>query len=488
MGRVWATIAACPVGSVRIQVSAVGLDQVPSAPPVIRTGGATQSLTVLRSWTSLRGATPRGPELLDGWSTLVQFPIPQGSHAIRMEVDVPGSGCPPVGLRAKPLPSSLPIDPLNPFNVLLVSCYHVGEDQGVAQRAKEIARTNDVHLTVLMGDQVYLDLPTLDNLPSTGEALADALERKYRVNFQPGSDANFAAVLDIAPNIAVPDDHEYWNNAPHPSPIVQNSWRQAGRTLWKDIADALFVGYQGLSPGPGATGPFEFEVLDVGALSFFVANTRSYRTENRQQCMSSATLASLQQWAVDLEKAGRFGILVTGQSLLDAKSDALEGRVADFALSNYGDYSALVAAMDGLARKADVLLLTGDVHWGRVARLSPTSDARGEATIYEVISSPAALVTTVIADPVKSFFRRMSGSKDRWPRHSEAPVVPRLLRLEGAGTPFWTETLHRQKGDMLTLLSFSQVGETVRVVPRFFPIGTHQVDEVEPVFLRCRPS
>lgn len=488
MGRLFASAAASPHGTIRLLITLNGSSESPGAPVVTEVGSLAPLTTApVRPWVPLRGTTGSSAVVEPGWSTLVELAA-QGRARLPLRISVAGDNAAAVELVAKPLPAEIPSVEAGSFNVLLVSCYCRDEDNHllVGEEASRIARKFGIDLTLLMGDQVYLDIPTLDNLPSNDVLLADALERKYRNNFVPDGN-NFSRVLEFAPNLAVPDDHEYWNNAPHASPFIENAWTQSGRNTWHGVADSLFTGYQGFSPSPGdGAGPFKHTTLDVGRLSFFVANTRSFRTEDRARCMDPATAAALVAWESGLQSSGRFGVLVTGQSLLDPEADAFEGKVADYALSNYGDFPLIAGVVDRLSKRSDVLLLTGDVHWGRVARLSPTSDISSEASIYEVISSPSALVTTVGGDSLKTFFSWLSGSKDKWPRHADAPVVPRMLRLKGAATPFWAETLHRQKGNMLCLLSFSMLGNSVQVTPRYFPVGQNRIDEVKPFTLRRR--
>jgi hypothetical protein len=479
MTRLFATTAASAPGTLSLLVSVVGPASRPPVPSVAL-GGVSAPVTVRREWTSLRGAAKRGTTLSPGWSTLVEVPASEPS---RVRVQVGGEG---IELFARPLPRALPA-PDTSFSVLLVSCYHRDEDAGfrVAEEARRLARETPIDLTLHLGDQVYLDLPTRENLPKDEVALADALERKYRDNFVPDG-TNYAGLVSLAPNVALPDDHEYWNNAPHVSYFLENTWRDDDRARWWQLGHSLFQGYQGFGASDDGL-PLKHAQFDLEPLSFFFANTRSHRDPERFTTLAPETLEAVKTWAQQLSVRRRFGVLVTGQSLLDAKAAALTGRVADYTLPNYSDFPSLAATLDAVVREtSDVLLLTGDVHWGRVARLSPTSDVRGEASLYEVICSPAALCTTLGADSLKSFFARLSGGRNPWPRHADPPVLERLKRLDGTKTPWWTQTLHRQKGDMLCLLHFTRRGDGVEVRPRYVQIGKNRVDDVKPFTLRRR--
>ena len=72
-------------------------------------------------------------------------------------------------LETRTLPAAVPTALDSWFNVLLVSCFHQAEDRKglagiIASQLKAVTRP---HLTLLMGDQVYLDLPTLQDFPMT---------------------------------------------------------------------------------------------------------------------------------------------------------------------------------------------------------------------------------------------------------------------------------------------------------------------------------
>src|SRR5258705_263898 len=66
-------------------------------------------------------------------------------------------------LETRTLPESVPIQLDRSFNVLLISCFHQAEDRGgiASTVVSQLKATSKPHLTILAGDQVYLDLPTL---------------------------------------------------------------------------------------------------------------------------------------------------------------------------------------------------------------------------------------------------------------------------------------------------------------------------------------
>jgi hypothetical protein len=94
---------------------------------------------------------------------LFSFPgvVPGSVHDVAV-----GTGTELATLKVRTLPAEVPMDPFETFNVLLVSCFHRDEDKtGDAGRVVEQLPVRP-HLTLLMGHQVYLDLPTLADFKS----------------------------------------------------------------------------------------------------------------------------------------------------------------------------------------------------------------------------------------------------------------------------------------------------------------------------------
>lgn len=122
------------------------------------------------------------------------------------------------------LPAAVPAGLGASFNVLLVSCFHQQEDRGglAGNLVAQLPVNFRPHLLLLLGDQVYLDLPTLTNFRDRVDWLAQKFEEDYTANWR--GLAGYAQILEAAPSAAIPDDHEYWNNAPHTSPIIQNTY------------------------------------------------------------------------------------------------------------------------------------------------------------------------------------------------------------------------------------------------------------------------
>ncbi len=371
-------------------------------------------------------------------------------------------------------PDAIPSDAQGGFDIVLASCFCGDEYNrgnlraGLATllsevRAKpRIGRRPDC--TFLMGDQVYLDLPTLRNFGTTEQWLTAKFEHDYELNWRD----RLAPVLALAPSVCLPDDHEFWNNAPHSSPFIQNSWTEAGRQTWRLAAQSLFDGFARPLPFAGGPGDSPF-VLTIPPVSFFFADGRSGRQADRSATLTAACRAELARWVTQLNDGRLVGVFVTGQSLFRAPVSESGGKVADWELPNYGDYPAIV---DELKRaELPLLSLTGDVHWGRVVAGFDRNNAK---RIQEVVVSPLSLVTTIGADQfhgVTGALGGLIGKPDPWPRHSD-PEKPPAEFGTGAGR-YACQVVDGIKGDQLALLSFAFDPDSRRLTARVSYYAIH---------------
>jgi len=383
------------------------------------------------------------------------------------EVSVTGGGESMV-LSTRTLPAAVPTQLDRSFNVLLISCFHQAEDRAglagtIVSQLKATAKPN---LTILAGDQVYLDLPTLQDFPDNKAWLAEKFEQDYTLNWS--GPLAYTEVLSVAPAISCPDDHEFWNNYPHVSPMIGNSRTPEGRQRWKEAATAMFEGFQ--LAYPASLG--EAVTIDVHPLSFFVADTRSKKDEHHGFTMSPEARTQLSDWVTDVIAQKRFGVFVSGQSLFGDAAGTISGYVGDYELANYGDYGEIVSILRRLVDAGrPVLCLTGDVHWGRV---STARDVRtGRIGFAEVISSPASLVSFVGMDQAKRFFSAIGGlfgQKNPWPRHADPAAVPSYLASGVLQGGFPCTQLYGHRGNHVAMLSFRQHGTGVEMRARYWPI------------------
>jgi hypothetical protein len=394
-------------------------------------------------------------------------------------------------LDARVVPDRVARDADGGFDVLLSSCFHRDEPAPGMQRAlrqllasvrpkRSGGRAPD--LALLMGDQVYLDLPTFQDFPDDMPKLARRFEDNYRANWE----GHLRELLGAAPSACLPDDHEFWNNAPHASAAIVNSYTAAGRRRWREAATLCYKAFAEpaidpslrlVAPHASAAASDEVDqplVIDVHPLSFFLADGRSRRDEGRAFAFTPRCRATLRAWIDRINAAGKVGVFVSGQSLLREPASHIGGSLADWEMSNYGDYAEVLAEL-GRARQR-MLWLTGDVHWGRVCSLV---NRFNEPRVQEVVVSPLSLVTTAGLDQTKrawNWVKGVFGKDDPWPRHSEAESPPPELRL-GDNAPHRTRLDRRADGkpaqiigNQLGLLSFDWTRGKLTATVTYFPI------------------
>lgn len=447
-----------PAGTLRVWVGLFDFDLAPADIAWTLDGAPVSADAV---W-PMAPSHERGARCFCGVYDLA-FPAAPGARH-RIEARIAGSE--PAELTMRAVPGRIPQNDW--FRILLTSCYHQAEDRsGLAGRAfRGIPPAEGPDLTVLMGDQVYLDLPTLKNFPDDETKLARKFEADYRTNWRRGG--GLSDILDAAPSVSCPDDHEYWNNFPHRSPFIQNSWKEASQARWKNAADHLYDAFQLAAPA----GRGDNVEIDLDLLSVIVLDQRTQRLDNRTASLAPQGLAQLEDWVTRVIDEKKIGAVVTGQSLLDKPMGGFKGRVADWMLANYDDYAGVVKALERLAGAGrPVLLLTGDVHWGRV-----TAIKRGNRTrFYEIICSPTSLVSTVGSDQLKTLgagFRRFfGGDPDPWPRHADPPEPEPFFAPQVFGKRYVTETLHKQKGNQMAVLALRRAAGTLQAKVTYYEIA-----------------
>ncbi|HEX6240713.1 MAG TPA: hypothetical protein VFZ61_07465, partial [Polyangiales bacterium] len=294
----------------------------------------------------------------------------------------------PAQTTLKALPSEVPADPDGGLHVLLASCFYtqeanpqtvIGTLRAACAAVPRRGALSGPDLGMLMGDQVYLDMPLSHDVPEQRVDVDRDFEQMYTRNWR----SCLAQLFHAAPHLNLPDDHEFWNNYPYAYGLAQNTRDPVGHLNWKESAKHMLARFQHV--------PSHRE-FDVDPVSFFVADGRSQRDPDAtlHNTLTPAARSALDAWVkrVNRTPSLRVAVFVTGQSLLSAPAAKPMGVFADAAPSNYADYAPNLEVLLRLERP--LLLITGDVHWGRVVRATRTSPAR--PPIYEVIVSPLSSV------------------------------------------------------------------------------------------------
>jgi hypothetical protein len=336
------------------------------------------------------------------------------------------------------LPAEMPILGEKPFTVLLGSCFAYREDSdhklgNAFFHMPHLARPD---LKIFAGDQVYLDSPWHRYLIAhTPHELRQAFLEQYVGTWS--QEEGFSRLLTEGANYCSSDDHEFWNNAPNPAAYVIDTWDAAGRQYWREVAGELYSVFQSTK----AIAQFA-----VPPVSFLVADTRLNRDEDRKNFMKPRDLDQVADWIKGLKGPG---VLTIGQPLLQTTTGFFKGHFGDWNLPDFEQYQRLVEIVGG--SRQTLVVLTGDVHYGRIAR----SSLRSGGELIEIISSPMSLVD--------------EKARGKW---EAAPVTfPTTAPSQLARSEVVTEgTFATTDGHFLTL-EFTRRGPTgVRLRVRFWPV------------------
>ena len=270
------------------------------------------------------------------------------------------------------LPSRVPEKGRGAFTVALGSCFYNHRDGGRAaasykalyERGSNAVRPD---VTVLAGDQVYLDIG-FDSLSLIDQEIRERIADDYALHWQA-----LGSLLSRGGTWMLPDDHEYWNDYPFTNsllptllalklPHVRNSWTKAAHDGVRNVQRSPVV-----------------ESFTLGEdLSVCLADLRSYRSEHK--FLPEAPFNRLLDWA------GRRtcpGVLVIPQPLI-VEQNAFERNLRSYETQ----YARLLEALGSVPH--DAVVLSGDVHFGRIA--SVPIGTKG-ARLVEIISSPMSNLT-----------------------------------------------------------------------------------------------
>jgi hypothetical protein len=395
------------------------------------------------------------------WTGVYEFEGFQAGETVRVRAHLAGNLA--AELETRVLPEALPSTAAGAgnswFRILMVSCYHSATADGVGIQSawRSIKAEGPPDMAIFMGDQVYLDLPWYTPYPDNQAWLERKFESLYKDNWFGERDDSYANLLRSAPHVCLPDDHEYWNNFPEAAPHIQNSYTADGRGRWTRAAGKLYQAFQ--NPDVDAAA----QEITVGKVSIFLADSRTHRRRGGPNAYAENTLAALREWVDQVNETRNTGIFVTGQSLLDEKAGWIGGRVGDMRLANYQDHGAIWRELLRLERP--FLLLTGDVHFGRMVRVETLSSLPKRG--WEIIVSPASLCQ---GGSLPKLFAR------DWKRHGEPRAAAAKLEVRGSATlrtstqrhPFQAK-INGQKGDHLGVLSLRTRGGVLEAKMDYYP-------------------
>jgi hypothetical protein len=251
------------------------------------------------------------------------------------------------------------------------------------------------HLAFLCGDQIYADVPREPGL---------SLEGIYRARYgRVWDSARYGGLMTKVAVYCVGDDHEFWNGYPELMPWLTRSWPGQWKKTAAVATEAHWNGQGQWNTPFGMKGGEQtkrcWSTGRISGVDVFVADTRSERTSRdgardplrfegrapEPRFMSETQLRAIELWT---DEIASLGVLVVGQPIVQ------KGNATDSALSDYrSQYARLVRALRHAVevRGVSVIVLTGDIHWGRLISWQPGGE-RSPARLVEFISSPIALV------------------------------------------------------------------------------------------------
>lgn len=286
--------------------------------------------------------------------------------------------------RLETLPHSLPSDSEERgFTVMLGSCYdylhdldHQGKPGAVrrAYRALYGDPAKRPHVKFLVGDQVYLDLPGKSIFGLFINLTAKARRKKLRTRMSlkyENTWKRLGYLLSRGGTFFTADDHEYYNNYPNPSKNLIPLKHPGNRADYEKISQRLYRNMQSNAL---------IQTFNIGnQVSFMLVDTRTGRTAGR--FLPSGEMNQLLAWINGLTCPS---VLTLGQPVLDVPGTQ-EMHLPDFNQQFTRLEKALVNAPH------DVLVLTGDKHYGRIASVARVGSQGSNGTLHEVMSSPMAL-------------------------------------------------------------------------------------------------
>lgn len=392
MSGVWIT-AGAPLPTHdgwRVWYSWKGPPDEPALPRVRLVGGADVAVTA--SAFEFQPGPPVSERLIGVRELRLEPFVPGATY----ELDFPQRDEP---LRWRTLPAELPPEGVS---ILIASCFWLNGDKDgfYAAAMRELVERERPAFKVLMGDQVYLDVwpPAIT---SVSAGMSERYERYW-------GNEPYREMLAGCPTIMSSDDHEYWNDFPKKSPWPPMSLLAHGET--KDATRRLYGSYQA-ALNPGAT---RWSRLEIGRVSLFVTDMRYDRTDKKAaepHLMLEPQWQALEAWVDALEGPG---VLFVSQPIMKAGGSRTDSTIVDYARDADRLAAVIERALAGETkhrRAHDILVLTGDIHTGRLS----SATIAGVGELHEFVVSPASRVTPLpVGEKPNELPRKLTIAGHKW--------------------------------------------------------------------------
>ena len=335
-----------------------------------------------------------------------------------------------------------------PFNILLASCFHERRDkQGAAGAAAHaLPAKMRPHVKLLVGDQVYLDMPARRFArPHRPKDLAklhlETYRRTWGQSARPGTKKGFAALLRRGLTWCIADDHEFWNNYPQATQFLIDTTTAKRRSVWHGISRSLFNVFQapaGISGGRPST-------FDVGRLAFLTLDTRYNR--GARSFLSTEQREKLPVWCARVARQGKVGVVAISQPMFDECGTGND--MFDRNLACFRDHTHITKIFNRCPQP--ILFLSGDVHFGRVS-----AGLRHDGTVHRA---------EVLSSPLQNLLGKDARTK-KPPREFPLRATSRgtSLRVQVVRTTEGSQALFR--GDQFATLSFTEDSDQIEALVR----------------------
>lgn len=271
------------------------------------------------------------------------------------------------------LPTSLPASGEKPFTVGIGSCFYTEHDGGEAGQAYEALYKDErlrPDIKFLAGDQVYVDIG-LGWYPLDASDCQDRIADHYADSWK-----YLRSILRRGGTWMISDDHEFWNNYPflegfNPYLITlklndafRKRWTKSAKMAVKNIQQAETI-----------------RSFNIGNdISFCVADLRIERSQTG--FLSNKSHKKLLSWIKHLNSPG---VLVIPQPLIAGR-----GNKKDKNLPDWKQYEEILKEIEN--GNHDIVILTGDVHYGRVSQVL-VGNSNNQLT--EIITSPLSNLSEI---------------------------------------------------------------------------------------------
>jgi hypothetical protein len=295
-----------------------------------------------------------------------------------------------------------------PFTLWVSSCFHPANAALTLEQTMRAVTSNPAlrpHLSLLLGDQIYIDFPQWRTVLTWRMAgLQARFNQAYARSY---TNPGFARLLANSASCSLASDHEMWNNYPN-SPVAL---QVRSRRFWDTWRALALERYHALQGGK------RLRTLTIGTrqhqLSLMMADTLLDRTSDGLRFMTRPNMQALEDWIDKLECPG---ILALGHPVITPQGSGVDAHLTDF--RQYWD--RLLPAFR--RSNYDLLVLAGDAHFGRIAE---TRLNKKGARLIEICSSPLALVSETVASAARLSPREFYASTAPEPTEVTFPqVVP----------------------------------------------------------------